>query len=85
MGCSCTEDKCSASICDHVSMFDTDNADACSIDGSSIRGRFPYDAFGRIIIDVSTVSLDVSFFILGLYCIPAALLCHGYVLSLFLS
>lgn len=52
VGCSCTEDKCSASICDHVSMFDTDNAEACSIDGSSIRGRFPYDAFGRIIIDV---------------------------------
>lgn len=57
MGCSCSEDKCSASTCDHVSMFDTDNADACSIDGNSIRGRFPYDEFGRIILDVSSVPL----------------------------
>jgi len=42
-------------------MFDTDNAEARSIDGSSIKGRFPYDEFGRIILDVSFVSLDVSF------------------------
>lgn len=61
MGCSCTDEKCSASICDHVSMFDTDNAEACSIDGNSIRGRFPYDEFGRIILDVSFVFLEVPF------------------------
>jgi hypothetical protein len=58
VGCSCTEDKCSASSCDHVSMFDTDNAEACTIDGNSIRGQFPYDEFGRIILDVSLVSID---------------------------
>jgi hypothetical protein len=39
-------------------MFDTDNAEACTIDGNSIRGQFPYDEFGRIILDVSLVSID---------------------------
>ncbi|KAG0602146.1 hypothetical protein M758_11G162800 [Ceratodon purpureus] len=52
VGCSCTGAKCSASSCDHVSMFDTDNAEACTINGNSIRGEFAYDEFGRIILDV---------------------------------
>lgn len=52
VGCSCTGDECSASTCDHVSMFDTDNAEARTIDGKSARGQFPYDEIGRIILDV---------------------------------
>lgn len=52
VGCSCTEDECSASTCDHMSMFDTDNTEAFTIDGKFIRGQFPYDEFGRIILDV---------------------------------
>lgn len=60
VGCSCTGDECSASTCDHVSMFDTDNAEARTIDGKSARGQFPYDEIGRIILDVSFNSVDFS-------------------------
>jgi hypothetical protein len=36
-------------------MFDTDNSEACTVNGDSIRGQFPYDSNGRIILDVSMI------------------------------
>ena len=38
--------------CDHVYLFDNDYEDAKDINGKSMKGRFPYDDNGRIILEV---------------------------------
>jgi hypothetical protein len=55
LGCSCGTEGCAPHSCDHVSMFDNDNTEAQDIHGQSMRGRFPYDNFGRIIVEVIEV------------------------------
>lgn len=51
-GCTCKNFSCRQEACDHVYLFDNDNEDAKDIHGRSMRGRFPYDEFGRIILEV---------------------------------
>lgn len=52
-GCTCKNFSCRQEACDHVYLFDNDNEDAKDIYGRSMRGRFPYDEFGRIILEES--------------------------------
>ncbi|XP_073391903.1 uncharacterized protein [Physcomitrium patens] len=51
LGCACGEGRCDSGHCDHVLMFDNDNGEACDKSGVAIKGRFPYDAQGRIILE----------------------------------
>lgn len=51
LGCACQHPTCSPETCDHVYLFDTDYDDAKDIYGKSMRGRFPYDDKGRIILE----------------------------------
>ncbi|KAI4330330.1 hypothetical protein MLD38_028628 [Melastoma candidum] len=51
LGCSCTEASCAPEKCDHVYLFDNDYQDATDIDGKPIHGRFPYDEYGRLILE----------------------------------
>lgn len=52
MGCGCAHSTCSPKGCDHVYLFDNDYEDAKDINGKSMKGRFPYDDQGRIILEV---------------------------------
>lgn len=54
LGCACGEGKCNPLFCDHVSMFDNDNMEARDKSGVPMKGRFPYDDQGRIILEVCT-------------------------------
>ncbi|CAA7404109.1 unnamed protein product [Spirodela intermedia] len=51
LGCACSGAKCSPETCDHVYLFDNDYENAKDIDGHSMRGRFPYDEMGRIVVE----------------------------------
>ncbi|KAF7828800.1 histone-lysine N-methyltransferase SUVR5 [Senna tora] len=51
LGCSCSYSTCSPETCDHVYLFDNDYDDAKDIFGKPMRGRFPYDENGRIILE----------------------------------
>ncbi|KAF9620203.1 hypothetical protein IFM89_010938 [Coptis chinensis] len=51
LGCACPHSTCSAEVCDHVYLFDNDYEDAKDIYGQSMRGKFPYDKEGRIILE----------------------------------
>ncbi|KAI4325838.1 hypothetical protein MLD38_031202 [Melastoma candidum] len=51
LGCSCTEASCAPEKCDHVYLFDNDYQDAKDIDGKPMHGRFPYDEYGRLILE----------------------------------
>ncbi|KAK4791272.1 hypothetical protein SAY86_031685 [Trapa natans] len=51
LGCACGQSVCSPEACDHVYLFDNDYEDAKDIYGKSMRGRFPYDKSGRIILE----------------------------------
>lgn len=53
VGCSCEGQHCSPESCDHVDIFDNDNLDALDIYGQPMKGRFPYDDKGCIILEVS--------------------------------
>ena len=53
LGCACSGAKCSSEMCDHVYLFDNDYEDAEDVDGKLMRGRFPYDETGRIVVEVS--------------------------------
>lgn len=62
LGCACHHSTCYPETCDHVYLFDNDYADAKDIYGRAMRGRFPYDQKGRIIIEVVfTVVFMASF------------------------
>ncbi|KAL3616441.1 hypothetical protein CASFOL_039831 [Castilleja foliolosa] len=50
LGCGCAHSRCSSETCDHVYLFDNDYEDAKDIHGNPMRGRFPYDDRGRIIL-----------------------------------
>ncbi|KAJ0754235.1 putative [histone H3]-lysine(4) N-trimethyltransferase transcription factor C2H2 family [Helianthus annuus] len=51
LGCGCAHSTCSPKGCDHVYLFDNDYEDAKDINGKSMKGRFPYDNKGRIILE----------------------------------
>lgn len=51
LGCACPPSKCSPEKCDHVYLFDNDYENAEDIHGNSMRGRFPYDEKGRIVLE----------------------------------
>ncbi|KAA8531784.1 hypothetical protein F0562_006499 [Nyssa sinensis] len=51
LGCACTHSTCYPGTCDHVYLFDNDYEDAKDIYGKPMRGRFPYDEKGRIILE----------------------------------
>ncbi|KAM6564508.1 hypothetical protein CsatB_024506 [Cannabis sativa] len=51
LGCTCPHGTCSPKTCDHVYLFDNDYDDAKDIYGKSMRGRFPYNDRGRIILE----------------------------------
>lgn len=60
LGCACGEGKCNPLFCDHVSMFDNDNMEARDKSGVPMKGRFPYDDQGRIILEVCTIVISHS-------------------------
>ena len=68
LGCACPPVKCCPEKCDHVYLFDNDYENAEDIHGKSMRGRFPYDEKGRILLEVMLSQL-------------AALLQHGLIIS----
>ncbi|KAL2333658.1 hypothetical protein Fmac_014871 [Flemingia macrophylla] len=49
--CACSLSACCPETCDHVYLFDNDYDDAKDIFGKPMRGRFPYDENGRIILE----------------------------------
>ncbi|KAL9265412.1 Histone-lysine N-methyltransferase SUVR5-like protein [Drosera capensis] len=51
LGCGCAESICRPATCDHVYLFDNDFEDAKDIFGKPMRGRFPYDDEGRILLE----------------------------------
>ncbi|XP_015949609.1 histone-lysine N-methyltransferase SUVR5-like [Arachis duranensis] len=51
LGCSCSYPTCFPESCDHVYLFNNDYDDAKDISGKPMRGRFPYDENGRIILE----------------------------------
>ncbi|TYH29058.1 hypothetical protein ES288_A02G194200v1 [Gossypium darwinii] len=51
LGCTCSNSTCFPETCDHVYLFDNDYEDARDIFGKPMRGRFPYDDKGRIILE----------------------------------
>ncbi|GMY11618.1 histone-lysine N-methyltransferase SUVR5 isoform X1 [Fagus crenata] len=51
LGCACPHSTCYPETCDHVYLFDNDYDDAKDINGKPMRGRFPYDERGRIILE----------------------------------
>ncbi|ONK68314.1 uncharacterized protein A4U43_C05F10060 [Asparagus officinalis] len=51
LGCACLASKCSPEKCDHVYLFDNDYENAEDIHGRSMRGRFPYDEKGRLLLE----------------------------------
>ncbi|XP_076921428.1 histone-lysine N-methyltransferase SUVR5-like [Bidens hawaiensis] len=51
LGCGCAHLTCSPKGCDHVYLFDNDYEDAKDFNGKSMKGRFPYDNKGRIILE----------------------------------
>ncbi|KAE8686006.1 Histone-lysine N-methyltransferase SUVR5 [Hibiscus syriacus] len=51
LGCTCSNSTCCPEACDHVYLFDNDYEDARDIHGKPMRGRFPYDDKGRIILE----------------------------------
>ncbi|XP_048334681.2 histone-lysine N-methyltransferase SUVR5 isoform X3 [Ziziphus jujuba] len=51
LGCACPQLRCCPETCDHVYLFDNDYEDAKDIFGKPMRGRFPYDDKGRIILE----------------------------------
>ncbi|XWS45352.1 hypothetical protein CRYUN_Cryun15aG0129500 [Craigia yunnanensis] len=51
LGCTCSNSTCYPETCDHVYLFDNDYEDARDIYGKHMRGRFPYDDKGRIILE----------------------------------
>ncbi|KAE9614368.1 putative histone-lysine N-methyltransferase transcription factor C2H2 family [Lupinus albus] len=51
LGCACSVSTCSPERCDHVYLFDSDYDDSKDIFGKPMRGRFPYDENGRIILE----------------------------------
>ncbi|KAI4314897.1 hypothetical protein L6164_027760 [Bauhinia variegata] len=51
LGCACSYSTCCPETCDHVYLFDNDYDDARDIFGKPMRGRFPYDENGRIILE----------------------------------
>ncbi|WCJ30996.1 Histone-lysine N-methyltransferase SUVR5 [Euphorbia peplus] len=50
-GCACPHSLCIPERCDHVYLFDNDYEDAKDIHGKPMRGRFPYDDKGRLILE----------------------------------
>ncbi|KAL2348457.1 hypothetical protein Fmac_002457 [Flemingia macrophylla] len=51
LGCACSYSTCCPETCDHVYLFGNDYDDAKDIFGKPMRGRFPYDENGRIILE----------------------------------
>ncbi|WOG93156.1 hypothetical protein DCAR_0312437 [Daucus carota subsp. sativus] len=51
LGCACGDSTCSSETCDHVYLFDNDYEDAKDKYGKPMKGRFPYDDKGRIILE----------------------------------
>ncbi|QCD90972.1 histone-lysine N-methyltransferase SUVR5 isoform X1 [Vigna unguiculata] len=51
LGCACSYTTCCPETCDHVYLFGNDYDDAKDIFGKPMRGRFPYDENGRIILE----------------------------------
>ncbi|KHN36168.1 Histone-lysine N-methyltransferase SUVR5 [Glycine soja] len=51
LGCACLCITCCPETCDHVYLFGNDYDDAKDIFGKPMRGRFPYDENGRIILE----------------------------------
>ncbi|KAF3786597.1 Histone-lysine N-methyltransferase [Nymphaea thermarum] len=51
LGCTCPGGTCSPDVCDHVYLFNNDYENAVDIHGKSMRGRFPYDQNGQIILE----------------------------------
>ncbi|PQP92515.1 histone-lysine N-methyltransferase SUVR5 [Prunus yedoensis var. nudiflora] len=51
LGCVCPHSTCCPETCDHVYLFDNDYDDAKDVFGKPMRGRFPYDGKGRIILE----------------------------------
>nr|KYP45514.1 Histone-lysine N-methyltransferase SUVR5 [Cajanus cajan] len=49
--CACSFSACYPETCDHVYLFDNDYDDAKDIFGKPMRGRFPYDENGRMILE----------------------------------
>ncbi|KAK7263045.1 hypothetical protein RJT34_30629 [Clitoria ternatea] len=49
--CACPSSGCCPETCDHVYLFENDYDDAKDIFGKPMRGRFPYDENGRIILE----------------------------------
>lgn len=50
LGCACPQLKCYPEKCDHVYLFDNDYDNAVDIHGKLMQGRFPYDDYGRILL-----------------------------------
>ncbi|KAE9613009.1 putative histone-lysine N-methyltransferase transcription factor C2H2 family [Lupinus albus] len=51
LGCACPYSTCCPETCDHVYLFGNDYDDAKDIFGKPMRGRFPYDENGRVILE----------------------------------
>ncbi|XP_042493601.1 histone-lysine N-methyltransferase SUVR5-like isoform X2 [Macadamia integrifolia] len=51
LGCACPHSTCYPETCDHVYLFDNDYENAEDIYGKTMRGRFPYDEKGQIILE----------------------------------
>ncbi|XP_051121071.1 histone-lysine N-methyltransferase SUVR5 [Andrographis paniculata] len=60
LGCACSHSTCSSETCDHVYLFNNDYDDAKDIYGKSMRGRFPYDERGRIILEEGYVVYECN-------------------------
>lgn len=51
LGCACSYSSCCPETCGHVYLFGDDYADAKDRLGKPMRGRFPYDHNGRLILE----------------------------------
>lgn len=61
LGCACSHSICSPETCDHTYLFDNDYEDAKDIYGRPMRGRFPYDEKGRIVLEEGYLVYECNF------------------------
>ncbi|BBN17097.1 protein MpSUVR2 [Marchantia polymorpha subsp. ruderalis] len=75
IGCNCGKAQCTPDACEHVNLFDCDNAEACDIYAKPMRGRFPYDDQGCIILEEGYLVYECN------SSCPCQQTCHNRVLQ----
>ncbi|KAG6543516.1 hypothetical protein Mapa_015010 [Marchantia paleacea] len=75
IGCNCGKAQCTSDACEHVNLFDCDNAEACDIYSKPMRGRFPYDDQGCIILEEGYLVYECN------SSCPCQQTCHNRVLQ----